>query len=157
MAKQIHIMTQTPMNLENYERRIKEEWEERAKAKNDRIVGEGYAERQIAATLSQVEPIDLHVSKIGKNMEDLVKRGHVVDALADSFEGDRDEWREFFAEILADVPEVKTAKHGKWVRDMDLQHRAPGLYQFFCSCCYSWHDTRSPFCPNCGANMRGKK
>ena len=40
------------------------EWEiaqqrtERVTRKNDRIVGEGYAERQIADTLSKVEPIN---------------------------------------------------------------------------------------------------
>lgn len=42
----------------------KREWEiaqeriERVTRKNDRIVGEGYAERQIADTLSKVEPIN---------------------------------------------------------------------------------------------------
>ena len=36
---------------------IREEWIIRATAKNDRIVGEGYAERQIKDTLSRVEKI----------------------------------------------------------------------------------------------------
>lgn len=36
---------------------ILQEWTERATKKNDRIVGKGYAERQIADTLSRVEKI----------------------------------------------------------------------------------------------------
>ena len=36
---------------------IMQEWTERASKKNDRIIGEGYAERQIKDTLSRVEKI----------------------------------------------------------------------------------------------------
>lgn len=36
---------------------IAQDWTERARKKNDRIIGEGYAERQIADTLSKVEKI----------------------------------------------------------------------------------------------------
>ena len=36
---------------------IMQEWTERATKKNDRIIGKGYAERQIADTLSRVEKI----------------------------------------------------------------------------------------------------
>ena len=156
MAKRYNI-TGTPKYLERYEQEIKERWTEEANAKNDRIIGAGYAERQIADTLSKVEPIDVNVSRIGKGRDDLVKRGAVVDALADSFEGDRDSWRELFAELIADVPEVKLGKRGQWIRDTDLEHRAPGLNQFFCSSCYSYNDTRTNYCPHCGASMRGKK
>lgn len=37
--------------------KIAQDWTERARKKNDRIIGEGYAERQIADTLSKVEKI----------------------------------------------------------------------------------------------------
>lgn len=36
---------------------IAQDWTERARKKNDRIIGEGYAERQVADTLSKVEKI----------------------------------------------------------------------------------------------------
>ena len=44
-------------NFDQYERMIKVNAIERAK-KNDRIIGKGYAERQIAQTLSMVEKIN---------------------------------------------------------------------------------------------------
>ena len=158
MAKQYNI-TGTPTNIDGWERTIRERWTEQAKAKNDRIVGEGYADRQIADTLSKVEPIDTYISRIGKNMEDLVKRGHVVEAIASYFAtvNDLEEWREWAAEIVADVPEVKTTPRGHWIRDTDLNKRAPGLIRYFCSCCSTFNDTRSNYCPNCGASMKGKK
>lgn len=37
---------------------IAQDWTERVRKKNDRIVGKGYAERQIADTLSKVEKIN---------------------------------------------------------------------------------------------------
>lgn len=36
---------------------ILQEWTERATKKNDRIVGKGYAERQIADTLSRIDKV----------------------------------------------------------------------------------------------------
>ena len=36
---------------------IAQDWTERVRKKNDRIVGEGYAQRQVADTLSKVEKI----------------------------------------------------------------------------------------------------
>ena len=36
---------------------IAQEWTERATKKNDRIIGEGYAERQMAETLRMIEKI----------------------------------------------------------------------------------------------------
>lgn len=40
------------------ESRIRKEAAERARLKDERLIGEGYAERQIADTLSKVEPIN---------------------------------------------------------------------------------------------------
>ena len=37
---------------------IKKEWSERAEKKNERIVGNGYAERQVADTLSRVGKVN---------------------------------------------------------------------------------------------------
>lgn len=52
----------TPVkNVINEESRIRVEWTTRATKKLDRIVGAGYAERQIAATLALVEPIDVNI------------------------------------------------------------------------------------------------
>lgn len=43
------------------ERRLREYWTQRANEKNERIIGAGYAERQIAGTLALVEPIDVNI------------------------------------------------------------------------------------------------
>lgn len=155
MAK--YNITKIATNVESWERSFRAKWAEEAKAKNDRIIGDGYAERQKADTLSKVEPIDVHVSKIGRNMDALIKRGHAVEVLAEYYpEEDRDKMREIFAEILNQVPDVKQ-KRGRWVRDVDADLRAPGLRRYFCSCCYKYNDTRSAYCPDCGAYMRAKK
>lgn len=154
MAKKSYRKIEAPTDVESYERHIVRERAERVTAKNDRIVGAGYAERQIADTLSKVKPIDVHISRVvGKNMEGLIKRGRAVETLAAYFPEDRAKWIEIFAAILEGVPEVK-AKRGQWIRDADKELRAPGLHQYFCSCCYNYNDTRSPYCPNCGASMR---
>lgn len=50
-----NIVIKTDVEAEEY--RIRKEATERAK-KNDRIIGEGYAERHIADTLSKVEKIN---------------------------------------------------------------------------------------------------
>ena len=44
-------------NIRAREWEIAQDWTERVKKKNDRIIGEGYAERQMADTLSKVEKI----------------------------------------------------------------------------------------------------
>lgn len=156
MKKRYNI-TGIPTNIESWERDIRERWSEEAKAKNDRIIGNGYAERQIADTLSKVEPINVNVSKIGKNMDALIRRGDAVEALAVYYpEEERDKMREIFADILNDAPEVKQ-KRGSWIRDSEKQLSAPGLYRYFCSCCSSYHDARPNYCPNCGAYMRSKR
>ena len=100
MAK--YNITKIATDVESWERSFRAKWAEEAKAKNDRIIGDGYAERQIADTLSKVEPIDVNVSKIGHN-------------------------------------------------------RAPGLRCYVCSNCAAVTDTRSAYCPNCGASMRAKR
>lgn len=155
MAKLYHV-TSTPTNLDSYEYELKKEWTAKANEKNDRIVGKGYAERQIADTLSKVAPIDVNVSKIGKNRDDLVKRGTVVDTLADCFEGDRDTLRGLFAEMLENIPGIKQ-KRAEWIRDTGIARAAPGLRRYFCTSCYNYHDARPNYCPNCGAYMKGKK
>lgn len=43
------------------ESRIRKEATERARLKDERLIGEGYAERQIADTLSKVEPINTKI------------------------------------------------------------------------------------------------
>lgn len=144
------------MNVESWEREFRERWTEKANAKNDRIIGKGYAERQIADTLSKVEPIDVRVTHIGKNMDALIKRGDAVDMLADLFPEHYLSMRELFAEILDTVPDVKP-KRGHWVRDVEAALNAPGLRKLYCSECYSYNDTRSAYCPNCGAYMRAKR
>lgn len=48
-------------NVINEESRIRIAWTKRATKKLERIVGAGYAERQIAATLALVEPIDVNI------------------------------------------------------------------------------------------------
>ena len=48
-------------DVEKREFEIRKEWTERATAKNDRIIGEGYAQRQIENTLKLVEKIDTNL------------------------------------------------------------------------------------------------
>lgn len=156
MAKRYNI-TGVPINLESWEQEFRKRWTEEAQAKNDHIVGDGYAERQKADTLSKVKPINLHIPQIGKNMDALIKRGDAVEKLAGYFpECERNEWREKFAAILNQVPSVKRER-GSWIRDADTDKRAPGLHRYFCSHCSTYNDTRSPYCPNCGAYMRSKR
>jgi len=143
-------------DLASWERDFRERWTAKANAKNDRIIGKGYAERQIADTLSKVKPIDVNVTRIGKNMKSLIVRGDAVDTLAELFPENYRSMRELFAEILDTVPEVKP-KRGHWVRDVEAALNAPGLRKLYCSECYTYNDTRSPYCPNCGAAMRGKR
>lgn len=146
-----------PVYVESWERDFRERWAEQAKAKNDRIIGAGYAERQIADTLSKVEPIDVHISKIGKNMDALIKRGGAVEALVEYYpEHEKNHMREIFAKVLNQVPEVKQ-KRGQWYRDSEKDIHAPGLRCYVCSCCSTANDTRSNYCPNCGASMKGKR
>ena len=45
-------------DIDNREFKIKKEWAKHAEEKNERIVGNGYAERQIADTLSKVGKIN---------------------------------------------------------------------------------------------------
>lgn len=45
-------------DIEKREYVIKEEWSKHAEEKNDRIVGAGYAERQMADTLSKVGKVN---------------------------------------------------------------------------------------------------
>ena len=45
-------------DTEKREYKIKKEWSKRAEKKNERIVGNGYAERQIADTLSRVGKVN---------------------------------------------------------------------------------------------------
>lgn len=146
-----------PVYVESWERDFRERWTEEAKAKNDRIIGDGYAERQIADTLSRVEPIDVNISKIGRNLDALIKRGDAVEVLAGYYpEEERDQMREIFADILNKAPDVKQ-KRGQWYRDSEKELRAPGYRRYVCSCCSTINDTRSNYCPNCGAFMKGKK
>lgn len=44
-------------DLEKYESRLRVRWTERATKKNERIIGAGYAERQIRNTLDMVSKI----------------------------------------------------------------------------------------------------
>lgn len=151
MANKYNITT-APRDIDSMERSIRERWTEQARAKNDRIIGNGYAERQIADTLSKVEPIDVNISKVVRKRDDLVKRGHVIDALAATFENS-ETMKGVFSALLEDVPGIKPNR-AKWVRDTDTARRAPGLRRFFCSGCYCYNDTCTPYCPNCGASMR---
>lgn len=153
----IYIKYGPPVYVESWERDFRERWTEEAKKKNDRIIGDGYAERQIADTLSKVPPIDVNISKIGRNMDGLIKRGDAVEVLAEYYpEEDRDTMRQIFADILNKAQEVKQ-KRGQWYRDSEKNIRAPGLRCYVCSCCSTTNDTCSNYCPNCGAYMRGKK
>ena len=51
--------------------------------------------------------------------------------------------------------EIEERKVGKWIEIWDLDHLVVLAYQ--CSECGIMINTKSNYCPNCGAEMRGDK
>ena len=87
---------------------------------------------------------------------DLISRQAAIDALhmhlmyrmgTDSNKKRLDEW-------INNLPSAQPErKKGKWT--IYDRHTIP--YQYICSECGAYHRARYDFCPNCGADMRGKE
>ena len=93
-------------------------------------------------------------------MSDLISRQAVLDEL------EKWDWQDLylpihFKQILDDVPSVENK--GEWIESKERSKH------WYCSVCGGIHtdpetgkwretfDYRYPFCPNCGADMRGEK
>ena len=100
------------------------------------------------------------------NKDDLISRQQAIDALGEEPEvwndtdeeiAERNQWRIDIAAIKA-VPSAESAqKKGKWIKDNPIS--LP-----YCSVCGNnvigirgFYYQLTPFCPHCGADMRGKK
>ena len=151
MKKRYNI-TGTPTNYTSYELSFKKRWTKRATEKNDRIVAAGYAERQIADTLSKADPIDLNINtKKAPDLSELIEKRAAVEAIAGKLAEapeELDMFIEITADILADVPGTKP-KRGEWIRE--------AFDCYYCNNCYKPNETRTAYCPNCGAAMKVKK
>ncbi len=68
---------------------------------------------------------------------------------------DADEKRAFIEGWFPSLPaaDVRPVKQGKWTR-IDYQ---PYGHDYRCSECGDLNDRASPFCPNCGAAMKGEE
>lgn len=150
--KKRYYVTGTPTNDDAYERALRKRWTKEATEKNDRIVGAGYAERQIADTLSKTEPIDLNIkTKKAPDLSELIEKRAAVEAIAGKLAEapeELDMFIEITADILADVPGTKP-KRGEWIRET--------FNSYYCNNCYKPNETRTAYCPNCGATMKVKR
>ena len=68
-------------------------------------------------------------------------------------------------ELLDAIPsaDVQPVVHGKWEEGLCYDYYSKGVLESKCSICGSWnlfdsdgYNCESNFCPNCGADMRGK-
>ena len=68
------------------------------------------------------------------------------------FVGDTKIARQYYGQII----KYPIAKEGKWIFNT---HQAPSEKSYFCSICAEGESDygRDNYCPNCGANMRGKR
>ena len=93
---------------------------------------------------------------MGNNMLDgLISRSDVIDALQNEKVNPIDKTMEFYNDILekcirivARIPLKQSRRKGKW-------YWSEGMY--WCDQCESLLDEMTPYCPMCGADMRGEE
>ena len=63
-------------------------------------------------------------------------------------------YTETIAEVLKQVPTVDAVEvvHGRW-KNIDTRE----YLGWMCSNCQKWFDSRTNYCPNCGAKMDGER
>lgn len=98
---------------------------------------------------------------IAGTSEELIRRSDAIDALYHYQESVEMGIKSFPLAIKAmnDIPTIEP-KRGKWVRAINNCDQA---YHNYCSLCREWNgldvegwNWTPNFCPNCGADMRGK-
>ena len=93
---------------------------------------------------------------------DLISRQQAFDALhchfADGFEEDRWWNSTHVIAALKGLPPAQPECKGWWIEHENADI-VDGYYvsKYECSCCHTWKDDNSDYCPDCGADMRGKK
>ena len=108
-------------------------------------------------------PIEILVGKIQTKMEDdlvkAVQSYHInvdKDELIKALRYDRDQYEKGYDDCRRSF----LTKHGKWVREFPNYSRC----EFICSICggnalyeyESWGQTKSKYCPHCGAMMEDR-
>ena len=63
---------------------------------------------------------------------------------------DRLDSRERIANLVKSMPTVKPQKKGAW-------HDIGGVIRYGCPFCHHAYESKSNYCPNCGADMRGEQ
>ena len=62
--------------------------------------------------------------------------------------------------VISDLKGMKAAdvepvRHGRWIEKQEKDTFAGYLYSYECSECGRVDQRKEPYCPNCGADMRG--
>lgn len=65
--------------------------------------------------------------------------------------------RSYLASNVQNIPaaDVEPVVHGRWVEGVEIQTDTSTLYDYTCSVCSIVTTRESPYCPNCGAHMKG--
>ena len=63
----------------------------------------------------------------------------------------------FMVETECIFSEVSQPKRGKWIYSDGEPATIGESYSVVCTACKEWSEYCTPFCPNCGADMRGEK
>ena len=110
------------------------------------------SEITLTITADEAREILSALSESAENKGDLISRQAVLDEL------EKWDWQELylpihFKQILDDVPSVDNK--GEWIATENEEMEIDG---YFCSKCDlpMSTDEKTPFCPFCGADMRGK-
>ena len=96
------------------------------------------------------EALDMAISALSESKCDLISRQAVLDEL------EKWDWQDLylpihFKQILDDVPSVENK--GKWEK---IWRTDCECSEYMCSKCGCGEDYYTDFCPNCGADMRGR-
>lgn len=76
----------------------------------------------------------------------------------DSLDITRDDWKGII-EYIDELPSIQPErKKGEWIKHENADI-VDGYYvpKYECSCCHTWKDDNSNYCPDCGADMRGER
>lgn len=85
-------------------------------------------------------------------MSDLIRRADAIEALRGLFDMRKSRAKiivECFTELIDALPSADRPK-GEWIEDLNFAHRA-----WECSKCGAITSIKTPFCHECGADMRG--
>lgn len=113
--------------------------------------------------------LDLCLHRDGKGEQEMrAISDEAVKALVNSgICTDTDADREYVCECIDNIPTIEP-KRGKWIDEADKYDASFGIHDYRCSNCNSyadeyiggheWYTMYKPnYCPNCGADMRGRE